>query len=84
MSASASEILAAAMQDYKRAIIVGDRQTHGKGTVQTLMPLGDRKGSLKLTTAGFYRINGGSTQLRGVTPDIVIPSYLDVMRNNFV
>jgi carboxyl-terminal processing protease len=79
LSASASEILAAALQDYKRAIIVGDRQTHGKGTVQTLMPLGDRKGSLKLTTAGFYRINGGSTQLKGVTPDIIIPSYLDVM-----
>jgi carboxyl-terminal processing protease len=79
LSASASEILAAALQDYKRAIIVGDKQTHGKGTVQTLMTLGDRKGSLKLTTAGFYRINGGSTQLKGVTPDIVIPSYLDVM-----
>ncbi len=79
LSASASEILAAALQDYKRAIIVGDKQTHGKGTVQTLMPLGGSKGSLKLTTAGFYRINGGSTQLKGVTPDIVIPSYLDVM-----
>jgi len=79
LSASASEILAAALQDYKRAIIVGDKQTHGKGTVQTLLPLGERKGSLKLTTAGFYRINGGSTQLKGVTPDIVIPSYLDVM-----
>ncbi|MDF7806846.1 carboxy terminal-processing peptidase [Pontiellaceae bacterium B12219] len=79
LSASASEILAAALQDYKRAIIVGDKQTHGKGSVQTLMPLGDRKGSLKLTTAGFYRINGGSTQLKGVTPDIIIPSYLDVM-----
>jgi len=79
LSASASEILAAALQDYKRAVIVGDSQTHGKGTVQTLMPLGDRKGSLKLTTAGFYRINGGSTQLKGVTPDIIIPSYLDVM-----
>ncbi|HEY5653300.1 MAG TPA: carboxy terminal-processing peptidase [Pontiella sp.] len=79
LSASASEILAAALQDYKRAIIVGDTQTHGKGTVQTLMPLGTRKGSLKLTTAGFYRINGGSTQLKGVTPDIIIPSYLDVM-----
>lgn len=80
LSASASEILAAALQDYKRAIIVGDKQTHGKGTVQTLMPLGgDRRGSLKLTTAGFYRINGGSTQLKGVTPDIIIPSYLDVM-----
>ncbi|MDF7824699.1 carboxy terminal-processing peptidase [Pontiellaceae bacterium B12227] len=79
LSASASEILAAALQDYKRAVIVGDSQTHGKGTVQTLMPLGDRKGSLKLTTAGFYRINGGSTQLKGVVPDIIIPSYLDVM-----
>ncbi|WP_372794491.1 carboxy terminal-processing peptidase [Pontiella sp.] len=79
LSASASEILAAALQDYKRAIIVGDRQTHGKGTVQTLMPLGEKKGSLKLTTAGFYRINGGSTQLKGVTPDIYLPSYLDVM-----
>ncbi|MEA2068754.1 MAG: carboxy terminal-processing peptidase [Verrucomicrobiota bacterium] len=79
LSASASEILAAALQDYKRAIIVGDKQTHGKGTVQTLMTLGNRKGSLKLTTAGFYRINGGSTQLKGVTPDIIIPSYLDVM-----
>ncbi len=80
LSASASEILAAALQDYKRAIIVGDKQTHGKGTVQTLMPLGGkRRGSLKLTTAGFYRINGGSTQLKGVTPDIIIPSYLDVM-----
>ena len=79
LSASASEILAAALQDYKRAIIVGDQQTHGKGTVQTLITLGDKKGSLKLTTAGFYRINGGSTQLKGVTPDIIIPSYLDVM-----
>ncbi len=79
LSASASEILAAALQDYKRALIVGDSQTHGKGSVQTLMPLGSRKGSLKLTTAGFYRINGGSTQLKGVTPDIIIPSYLDVM-----
>ena len=79
LSASASEILAAALQDYKRAVIVGDTRTHGKGTVQTLMTLGDKKGSLKLTTAGFYRINGGSTQLKGVTPDIIIPSYLDVM-----
>lgn len=80
LSASASEILAAALQDYGRAIIVGDKQTHGKGTVQTLISLpGKRRGSLKLTTAGFYRINGGSTQLKGVTPDIIIPSYLDVM-----
>jgi len=79
LSASASEILAAALQDYKRAIIVGDQHTHGKGTVQTLLPLGPKRGSLKITTAGFYRINGGSTQLKGVTPDIIIPSYLDVM-----
>lgn len=79
LSASASEILAAALQDYGRAIIIGDEHTHGKGTVQTLMSLGDKKGSLKLTTAGFYRINGGSTQLRGVEPDIVLPSLLDVM-----
>ena len=79
LSASASEILAAALQDYKRAIIVGDKQTHGKGTVQELITLGNRRGSLKLTNAGFYRINGGSTQLKGVTPDIIIPSYLDVM-----
>lgn len=80
LSASASEILAAALQDYQRAIIVGDKKTHGKGTVQTLMPIpGKRKGSLKITTAGFYRINGESTQLKGVIPDIIIPSYLDVM-----
>ncbi len=80
LSASASEILAAALQDYKRAIIVGDEKTHGKGTVQELMPLqGGRTGSLKLTTQRFYRINGGSTQMKGVTPDIVIPDYLDVM-----
>ena len=79
LSASASEILAAALQDYGRALIIGDEHTHGKGTVQTLMSLGDKKGSLKLTTAGFYRINGGSTQLRGVEPDIVLPSLLDIM-----
>ena len=80
LSASASEILAAALQDYKRAIIVGDERTHGKGTVQSLLPLGGKhRGSLKVTTAGFYRINGGSTQLKGVTPDIIIPSYFDVM-----
>ena len=79
LSASASEILAAAMQDYKRAIIIGDEHTHGKGTVQTLRPLGDRKGSLKITTSSYYRINGGSTQIKGVTPDIIIPSFYDVM-----
>ena len=80
LSASASEILAAAMQDYERAVIVGDEKTHGKGTVQTLIALGNaRRGSLKVTTAGFYRIDGGSTQLKGVVPDVIIPDYLDVM-----
>ena len=81
-SASASEIVAAALQDYGRAIVVGDSKTHGKGTVQSLFPL-DRNnndlGKLKLTTAGFYRINGLSTQLKGVEPDIVISSALDAM-----
>jgi len=82
LSASASEILAAALQDYGRAIIVGDSKTHGKGTVQTLMPLDRRNdafGALKVTTAGFYRIDGRSTQLKGVTPDIIIRSSTDVM-----
>ncbi len=81
-SASASEIVAAALQDYGRAVIIGDRKTHGKGTVQTLLPLDNRNsalGSLKVTTAAFYRIAGGSTQMRGVAPDIVLPSFLDAM-----
>jgi len=80
LSASASEIVAAALQDYGRAIIVGDQKTHGKGSVQTVFPLSKltgRLGSIKVTTAGFYRIEGGSTQLRGVTPDIVLPSLFD-------
>ena len=88
-SASASEILAAAMQDYKRAVIVGSNQTYGKGTVQNIIDLnrmvknntnGDM-GALKFTTQKYYRINGGSTQLEGVKSDIVLPSrykYLDV------
>jgi carboxyl-terminal processing protease len=77
-SASASEIVAGALQDYGRAVIVGDTQSHGKGTVQTVMPLGnDKYGSIKLTTASFYRINGSSTQLKGVASDIVIPSLLE-------
>ncbi len=77
-SASASEIVAGALQDYGRAVIVGDTQSHGKGTVQTVMPLGNEKyGSIKLTTASFYRINGSSTQLKGVASDIVIPSLLE-------
>ncbi len=82
MSASASEILAAALQDYGRAVIVGDTKTHGKGTVQTLSALSQANpslGQVKLTTASFYRIAGGSTQLNGVKPDIVIPSALDSM-----
>ncbi|MBS1643873.1 MAG: carboxy terminal-processing peptidase [Bacteroidetes bacterium] len=85
-SASASEIMAAAMQDYKRAIIVGTT-TFGKGTVQKVIELSDFMnpvtrmkmvgqppiGAIKLTVQKFYRINGGSTQLRGVTPDIILP-----------
>ena len=79
VSASASEIVAAALQDYGRAIIIGDSKTHGKGSVQTVTPLArrDDSGSLKITSALFYRITGGSTQLHGVTPDIVIPSAFD-------
>ena len=79
-SASASEILAAAMQDYKRAAIIGT-PTYGKGTVQTFVDLDDafhasstdKLGSLKITIQKFYRINGTTTQLIGVTPDIMIP-----------
>lgn len=81
LSASASEILAAALQDYGRAVIVGDSKTHGKGTVQSLMPLDrrDDMGALKVTTAGFYRVDGRSTQLKGVSPDVVIRTPTDVM-----
>ncbi len=81
-SASASEIFAGALQDYGRALIVGDSKTHGKGTVQTLFPLrtyNPKLGSLKLTTASYYRIAGGSTQKKGITPDLIIPSVLDSM-----
>lgn len=74
LSASASEIFAGAVQDYGRGIVVGSR-TFGKGTVQSLMPLGD--GQLKYTQAKFYRISGGSTQSRGVLPDIPFPSVYD-------
>ena len=74
-SASASEILAAAMQDYGRAVVVGSPQTFGKGTVQTIFPVdqqnrSDELGAIKLTIQKFYRVNGGSTQLRGVNSDI--------------
>jgi carboxyl-terminal processing protease len=81
-TASASEILAGALQDYGRAIIVGDSKTHGKGTVQSLTGLRANEpaaGSLKVTTACFYRIGGRSTQRTGVTPDIVTPSMLDAL-----
>ena len=75
LSASASEILAAAMQDYGRAVIIGSPQTFGKGTVQTMLPLdqrtrSDENGAIKLTIQKFYRVNGGSTQLKGVNSDI--------------
>ncbi len=88
-SASASEILAAALQDYNRAVILGSKQTYGKGTVQNIIDLnnvisgntyGDL-GSLKITTDMFYRVNGGSTQLEGVKSDLVFPnrySYVDI------
>ncbi len=77
-SASASEIVAGALKDYGRAIIVGDSHTHGKGTVQDVTSLdGKNSGSEKITTASFYRINGSSTQLKGVSADIVIPSVFD-------
>jgi len=80
LSASASEIVAAALQDYGRAVIVGDHKTHGKGSVQSVFPLSkltDDLGSIKVTTASFYRIAGGSTQLHGVTPDVILPSLFD-------
>lgn len=89
-SASASEILAAALQDYKRAVIVGSKSTYGKGTVQRFYDL-DRAfkgnddlkplGSLKMTMQKFFRVNGGSTQLKGVIPDVILPDnyhYLDI------
>ena len=80
-SASASEIVAGALQDTGRAIIVGDHRSHGKGSVQTVMELGGDpetpNGSVKVTTARFYRINGSSTQEKGVESDICLPSSLD-------
>ncbi len=87
-SASASEILAAALQDYRRALIVGDKSSFGKGTVQTILPVErfmpffakkDRAGNLKVTIQKFYRIAGGSTQLKGVEPELVLPSIRDVL-----
>lgn len=74
LSASASEIVAGALQDYGRAVVLGS-QTFGKGTVQTLLPLSE--GQIKLTQAKFYRVTGKSTQDRGVTPDIEFPPIVD-------
>ena len=94
LSASASEILAAAMQDYKRGIIIGSEQSYGKGTVQNMVDLnrwlrksdmGDM-GALKLTTQKFYRVNGGSTQLEGVKSDVVMPdrySYIEIGERDY-
>jgi carboxyl-terminal processing protease len=89
-SASASEILAGALQDYGRATIVGDSSTHGKGTVQQLNPLRmwipesvmtNNPGTLKMTKAKFYRASGKSTQLKGVESDIVLPSKLNYAKD---
>ena len=89
LSASASEIFAAAIQDYHRGIVIGSSSTYGKGTVQrsiSLEPQSENRlfsrpaeglGDVKLTFRKFYRINGGATQLRGVVPDIVIPDRLE-------
>jgi carboxyl-terminal processing protease len=92
-SASASEIFAAAIQDYKRGLIIGASSTYGKGTVQRNISLNpdndlgigssksnDDMGSVKLTLQKFYRINGGATQLRGVVPDIVLPDRYDYLK----
>lgn len=92
-SASASEIFAAAIQDYKRGIVIGSSSTYGKGTVQRNIPLNPESenplfsnknvedlGSVKLTLQKFYRINGGATQLKGVTPDVVIPDRYENLK----
>src|SRR5699024_10879460 len=88
------EILAAAIQDYGRGIIIGSKQSYGKGTVQNLLDLNewgrkltsDDLGALKLTTQKYYRINGGSTQLEGVKSDIVMPdryTYIDIGERDY-
>ena len=76
VSASASEILAGAMKDYQRAVVVGDAHTFGKGTVQSLIPLRPGLGALKITTGLFFRPGGASTQHEGVAADVVLPSVL--------
>ncbi len=86
-SASAAEIVAATLQDYGRALIVGDSATHGKGTVQAVIDLGDqvqparpgKLGALRLTLQMFYRVNGDSTQNRGVLSDVVLPSISEYL-----
>jgi carboxyl-terminal processing protease len=91
-SASASEIVAAALQDYGRAVVVGGDHTHGKGTVQTIIDLNDHipllhfkkyddLGALKIMIQKFYRVNGGSTQYKGVEPDIVLPTLFDHLKS---
>ena len=92
-SASASEIFAAAIQDYKRGIVIGSTSTYGKGTVQRNIPLNpesenalfsssktDDLGTVKLTLQKFYRINGGATQLKGVVPDVILPDRLEYIK----
>ncbi|MEM9080825.1 MAG: carboxy terminal-processing peptidase [Verrucomicrobiota bacterium] len=87
-SASASEILAGALQDYNRGIVVGESSTYGKGTVQQAMDIGQvfkffedakRAGSIKATVQKFYRVTGSSTQLQGVVPDLLVPSLTDAL-----
>lgn len=91
-SASASEIVAAALQDYRRAIVVGGQHTHGKGTVQTIIDLNenipllhlrryDDLGALKATIQKFYRVDGGSTQYKGVVPDVILPSLFQNLKS---
>lgn len=88
-SASASEIFAAAIQDYKRGIVIGSTSTFGKGTVQRNVTLGNQldyfntdkqMGAVKLTLQKFYRINGGSTQLKGVVPDVIVPDQYEYLK----
>jgi carboxyl-terminal processing protease len=87
LSASASEIFAAAMQDYGRAIIIGGNQTYGKGTVQSVIPINsfypkyeEDLGAIKMTIQKFYRVNGGSTQIEGVYSDIAMPNRYSYMK----
>jgi carboxyl-terminal processing protease len=89
LSASASEIFAAAIQDYKRGLIIGSNSTYGKGTVQRSIPFGrpidffsgtTDLGALKLTLQKYYRVNGGSVQMKGVIPDVVIPDAYEYLK----